>query len=661
MKLKNSILLLVFVFSTMDVFPQKKEDFSGKYISGKGDVEYLESLDKAYRLLRPDGELPNLSMLYFLRWNGFVEGPTWDAWWVQNSLGASYTMLPFLDQGFQTFLANAQALWFKMQGNGERKDARGCAAPKGSLCDAARPNFVVYKQGDSDYDNSDWGFGFTAGGLILQSELLLINRNKDSIHKYLPMLEDAAEFIDSRRDPVRNIFLVGASANLLAPSYSGTGKKLPEGGYEKAYLAELSVNYIAGLNRLIELEKMANRQDKIKLYEDRRNKVISGLKYFMTSEGYFIRALAPDGTKHGEFGAPKYGYFDATPNHDAMAFRVVDDQQAQIIYNKINSIPGLRPKGHIIPNYPAYDDMYAYDGLFQYGTWVNGGYWTTTEARMLIGYYRTGAYHDARSCFEKILNLAYQFKMDNPMTDFGAQLYQPTLPINIVYDSWGAPGGFLRGLFEYIYSADGLTLIPHIPTGITRLEQKFPIYYGNNRIYITVSGNGPITSVTVNGKKHTAFDSKSIKLNLSADPGITLVNIGADGQPTIKKKSISESLFIIPKNKDFWDIEKLLDNPSEVNVDKQLLQDVADYYSKLAKSKLDYIYEFKHSQLILESVQSINDRIEMKRQGKLPLLAPESQNAADMVYVTTVQNLCKGLQDYLEQNPQSKGAKYWKN
>jgi len=35
-------------------------------------------------------------MLYTPKWNGFVEGPTWDAWWIQNSYGTTYCALPFL-------------------------------------------------------------------------------------------------------------------------------------------------------------------------------------------------------------------------------------------------------------------------------------------------------------------------------------------------------------------------------------------------------------------------------------------------------------------------------------------------------------------------------------------------------------------------------------
>ena len=43
----------------------------------------------------------------------------------------------------------------------------------------------------------------------------------------------------------------------------------------------------------------------------------------------------PDGTRHGVYGAAKHGYFEASPNHDAIAFRVVDDLQARRIYAKL--------------------------------------------------------------------------------------------------------------------------------------------------------------------------------------------------------------------------------------------------------------------------------------------------------------------------------------
>src|SRR5512145_1028268 len=64
--------------------------FAGKHFVGEGDVEHLRLLEISRRLLEPDPEFQNLSMLYEPKWNGLVEGPNWDAWWIQNSYGPSY-------------------------------------------------------------------------------------------------------------------------------------------------------------------------------------------------------------------------------------------------------------------------------------------------------------------------------------------------------------------------------------------------------------------------------------------------------------------------------------------------------------------------------------------------------------------------------------------
>ena len=641
--------LLTSVIFTSNGFSQS--GFEGMYIAGSGDTEYLELLDKACRMMHPDAELENLSMLYKTEWNGFVEGPTWNAWWIQNSFGPTYTMLPFMDKAYQSFVANSQALWFNQMGNDQRKDRNGYVAPKGSLCDVARPDMVIYRQGDGRHNIHDWGFGFTAAGFILQSEFLLITRDMESIREYLPLLEQCADFIDSRRDPEKNIFLVGTAGNLLAPSYAGSGKELEDGTYEMAYLAEISVNYIAGLDRLIELEKMAGRQDKVDLYQSRLEDVKKGLSLFLTDEGYFIRALEKDGTRHGVFGAPRYGYFEATPNHDAMAFRVVDDKQALKIYSKINSIPGLRPNRLILPNYPSYDDMYETKGLFSFGRWVNGGHWTTCEGRMQLGYYRVGAYDDAKEGFKKILDLCEVFKLDNPLPDFGAALYQPKLPVNCVYDSWGAPGGFLRGLFEYEYSAGGMRIYPHIPPGITQLQQKFPVYFGGKQIYIMTSGSGPLTSVLVNGKKIKDFDSKSVFLKMNSEAGLVFVSLGLGGQAAKKGFAVTEKKFQVPDDEEFWDIYKLLDekeiSADEVKADPDLRK-VWRFYTSLEREKLTDTYEYKHAELILESIRSIYERRKLKENGKLVTLPPESQIAADELYTSTVKNLYSGLAGHLE-------------
>lgn len=653
MKAITFFWLLFFSFIRWDsAWSQSTDTYDGNHFSGTGDIEYLGLLDSAYMMMYPHSRIENLSMLYKPDWNGFVEGPTWNAWWIQNSFGPTYSILPFMDRAYQTFIYNSQDLWFKMQGNGVRKGFNGYVAPKGSLCDAATPDGAYYRQGDGKVDKHDWGFGFTTAGTLLQSELLLIRRNRAEIEHYLPLLEASAEFIDTRRDPEKNIFLVGAAGNLLAPSYAGTGKQLSDGSYEKAYLAEISVNYIAALDRLIELEKMMGRKDKVRLYMDRRERVREGLSHFITPEGYFMRAISEDGIKHGIYGASVHGYFESVPNHDAMAFRVADDHQSRMIYNKINSIPQLRPYQLIIPNFPSYDDMYETGGLFTYGRWVNGGSWTTCEARMQIGYYRVGAYTDAKQSFTRILARALDFRLDNNLTEFGSKEYQPNLPVNCVYDCWGAPGGFLRGLFEYVYTAEGLRLFPHIPSGIKSLQQKFPVYFGEKKIYISTSGSGDVTSVKVNGKPIQDFDATSIFLKLDDKAGHITVSIGL-GNSLAPENYLPEAIrFTHSPDKDFWNIGALQDVRDTLSVvadnKVQELKRIFAFYNLLDEKELMETYEGEHAALILSCVQSIDERRKLKRENKLALLPPKSQKAADDLYISTTINLVDGLIAHLE-------------
>ena len=217
----------------------------------------------------------------------------------------------------------------------------------------------------------------------MQAELLLINRDPLEIAHYLPKMERSVAFIESRRDPQRNLFLVGAAANLLAPSYAGWKK--PDGTYGRAYLTGLSVTHIAALDRMIEVEKLAGRLEMASEYAALRDSARKGLASLTTPEGYFVKSMDPDGTLHGVYGAARYGYFETPPNHDAVAFRVVDDAQAEKIYAKIAAVPGLRPHDFIIPNYPSLDDMYEEPkGLWRFGHWVNGGHWSTCEGRMIM-------------------------------------------------------------------------------------------------------------------------------------------------------------------------------------------------------------------------------------------------------------------------------------
>ena len=79
--------------------------FSG---SGEGDsVEWLDSLNTARSQWSPNPFFQDVSQLYNSDWNAFVEGPTWGAWWTQNSYGPSFAALPFLQEPYVSFLNNS--------------------------------------------------------------------------------------------------------------------------------------------------------------------------------------------------------------------------------------------------------------------------------------------------------------------------------------------------------------------------------------------------------------------------------------------------------------------------------------------------------------------------------------------------------------------------
>ncbi len=619
-------------------------EFEGKYYSGEGDTAYIQLLDISRRMFDPDPEFQNISMLYTPKWNGFVEGPTWDAWWIQNSYGPTYCALPFYTEPYLTFMQNAQDLWFDQMGDGKRVGAKDLQAPDGSLCDAARPGWIMYKQGDGRVDIHDWGMEFTAAGVVLQAELLLISRDLAAIERYLPLLNRSINFIESRRDPNNNLFLAGPAANLLAPSYAGWQK---EGGiYDKAYLSGLSITYIAALDRMIELGKLVKRYGLVKTYETRRNLTHSGLNLLTTDEGYFIKSLDPDGTKHGVYGAEKYGYFESSPNHDAIAFRVIDDLQSHKIYNKIASIPGLRRYHVIIANEPGLDDMYdpGTSWLWKHGTWVNGGHWSTCEARMMMAYYRLEKFDDLQRSMKHILGFAEEFRMDNPLVEFGSKVYQPKKPINLCYDSFGPPAAMMRGLFEYLYKADNLVLIPHIPKGITQLSQHFPIRWGEKELYLSTYGHGKIASVTINDQIYEKLGHDRIELEFDKIPQQAHIRIQFQNGKQIKKGvTTSQKTSNIQEE----------NVPASINFNNSNFKRVKAFYALRKDFHNQNIYEIKHALLVLKAAKAYSERKAKLESGYLRSLSEPAASAADASYKDTIINLSQGLSDLLDSYSQS--------
>ena len=339
--------------------------------------------------------------------------------------------------------------------------------------------------------------------------------------------------------------------------------------------------------------------------------------------------------KHGVVGAAQNGYFEASPNHDAIAFRVADDAQSEKIYNVIASLHGLRPYDFILPNYPSYDDMYEKpEGLWAYGTWVNGGHWSTCEARMMLGYYRLGKFDDARKSMQRLLTFAKKFRMDNPLVKFGSDVYQPTEPINLCYDTFGPAAGFMRGLFEYLYSADGLTLAPHIPLQITVLQQRDPVRFGKKLIYCCTVGSGPITGLLINGRLSEGFNAKTAFLPYAGTPDSAHVVILLGGAKP-------------PNENDWpaWAAEQPVAELSDARLNDLdgRAATLREFEKRLNRAGLGGSYAEAHARLALRCMDVARERFQGLASGGIKPLPAASEKAADQSYIDTARKLCDGL------------------
>ncbi len=82
--------------------------------------------------------------------------------------------------------------------------------------------------------------------------------------------------------------------------------------------------------------------------------------------------------------------------------------------------------------------------------WVNGGVWTTQEARAILAYFRTGRSAAAAASFNTMLSrFSRSWTMDAPLPDFGLTTWAH-LPVMLTIDAFGCAAGMLRGLFEYL-------------------------------------------------------------------------------------------------------------------------------------------------------------------------------------------------------------------
>lgn len=552
---KLTILLFILIISIAQAKdPLNPDRYDGKFCSGTGDSDYLRLIDESFAFFHPNPVVPNLTMLYNPGWDTFTEGAGWGAWWIQNSYGFSYAATPFLQEPWASILQRSWDLFWDNQGDGIRKGLWGdgtpnklseLVAPDGGLGDTAAPGKIIYKQGDGDVSIHDWFYEATAACLVMQSEILLVNRDKKALAHYLPKMERACNFIERTRDPKNNLFLVGPACNLLAPGYGGV--KQPDGTFGKGYLAGISITYLGALDRMVELYKLTGDKKKLAEYEQRRKITRESLPQLMTPAGYFVKSIEPDGTKHGVLGQERFGYLEGVANADAVGLRVVDDLTSQKIYKQIESFPAIRPFDFLLANAPGLDDTYVgwgktsgkgLEGFWKFGDWVNGGVWGTVEGRAILMYYRLGKFEDIRRSASRAMKWAKDFRMDAPWSQQGENTHNPWSDsgkfrvggVAVMVDNFAIPAATIRGLFDCDYRFDRLILRPRVPGTITQYSQKEPVLFGEKKIYLSCNNGGSkVKSVTINGKSLKTKSNEEVVLSFNELPAEAKVEITTEG------------------------------------------------------------------------------------------------------------------------------------
>ena len=529
-------------------------------------------------------------------------------------------------------------------------------APDGGLGDTAAPGKIIYKQGDGDVNVHDWFYEATAACLVMQSEILLANHDKEALVHYLPKMERACNFIERTRDPRNNLFLVGPACNLLAPSYGGV--KLPDGTFGKGYLAGLSITYLAALDRMLELYKMTGDSAKLAEYEHRQKITRESLPLLKTDDGYFVKSVEPGGTKHGVLGQKEFGYLEGVANADAVALRVADDQTSENIYHKIASFSAIRPFDFLLTNAPGLDDTYGawgrtsgkgFNGFWKFGDWVNGGAWGTVEGRAILMYYRLGKFEDIRRSATRAMKWAKDFRMDAPWSQQGENVHNPWSDsgkfrvggVSVMVDNFAIPAATIRGLFDYEYRSDRLILRPRIPETIKEYTQKHPIRFGEKKLYLSCINSGPnIKSVTVNGEPVSVGPAKEIVLQYNNLPDVSKIEITTEGGWPSEQSEVSYPLtpVLLKIEKEYR--EENIKLPESLQKNYQVLLEM---HSKLEKNpKAVYDLSFLDETIKSFTSCSIRPKIDSGK-GYYRAITPERKKGIDDFYEQAALTMYNGF------------------
>ena len=205
----------------------------------------------------------------------------------------------------------------------------------------------------------------------------------------------------------------------------------------------------------------------------------------------------------------------------------------------------------------------------------------------------------------------------------------------------------IRGLFEYLYKADELVLVPHIPSTITKLQQNFPIRFGDKRIYLRTRGSGPMTSVLVNGRKWSKRDRMNIHLPYDKLSDVTYLDV------VFGNDQVNEDPCPMPHVQ-----RRSGSNPFRTASNPLIQREtrVLDFCNRMDQVGFHTRYERIHAALCRDAIDVVFERINMVASGEIKKLPEASQKAADKSYVDAADRLFDGLDSLMKQYKTSDDA-----
>ncbi|MHB1152602.1 MAG: hypothetical protein ACYCWE_06485 [Eubacteriales bacterium] len=586
--------------------------YNNTYVSGSGDIKWLDLINKSCSMLHPSAIRPCFQMLYKAETDTLSEGFYWGGWWIQNSYGFSLGAVPLLNPFWQSILTKSYDLFWDRIGDGKRTgvdqglnedDFPPCyklKGPDGALGDCVTfQGAIAYRQGDGDINLYDWFYEATAAGVLLKCEQLLFSRNKEDIMRYLPLLRRSINHISSVFDE-NGLPLVGPSANLLAPSYGGSFNR-ETGELGKGYLTGLSVTYGAALAGMIEVLKIAETEniEETEKYRKSLELIRNARKQLLTPEGYYVKSMDPDGTLHGVYGEKKYGYLEGTCNVDAIALGEADPETTKTILDKIESAEGIRPAGVLCTNHPHLDDTYKsyqdkHNGPhslgWKSGDWVDGGCWGTVEGRAILAYMAGGRFDDAYRAAETYMQWADEYRMDSPLSQWGHNTNNPwqkenndyticEYPVSIMVDNFAVVTCLLRGLFGFRAASNGLYITPHIPESIESISLHRQYYYCGKELSIVLSDRF-FNAASLNGRPlkvegNTLFIPADFAETLPAAGNILVIGEEKTESEIVKQQA--EDISVLPEDiRDIYAVCRVISARDIKPAERIFISDIAD-------------------------------------------------------------------------------------